>query len=252
MSTTTISIPLRDAALFLDLDGTLAEIAERPVDVRPVPARTVLLNELKQALDGRLAVVSGRPIEDIDWILGGVVTCVAGVHGLEHRDATGRFSSPPPLPRLLEAYPEVEKFVRSCSGLHLEYKNLSLSIHYRQVPALANDVITFARQLAWSTGLKLLQGRMVVELRSPGADKGDAIRRFMKEPLFRGKTPIFVGDDMTDEDGFAAVKDLSGFGVLVGPRRETSAKARIGSVGQVHLWLSTSISMKRFELDLLA
>lgn len=244
-----LSIPLHEAAVFLDLDGTLAAIAERPEDVVAEPSRTSLLISLNRALGGRLAIVSGRAIDDIDRIVEYAIPSVAGIHGLERRGPTGIFESAVPHPQLDRVYAILETFVRNRPALHLEFKTLGVALHYRQAPQAAAEVLSVARRLAWATGMKLQEGRMVVELRSPGADKGDTVRKFMEQPPFKGATPIFVGDDVTDEDGFAAVKGLNGVGVLVGTWRETGASAQLRTVSDVHTWLAAALATTFFELD---
>lgn len=244
-----LSIPLHAAALFLDLDGTLAAIAERPEDVVAEPRRTGLLKTLNRALDGRLAIVSGRPIDDIDRIVDYAVPCVAGIHGLERRGPTGAFESATPHPQLDRVYTILESFVRSRPALHLEFKTLGVALHFRQAPQAAAEVLGIARRLAWATGMKLQEGRMVVELRSPGSDKGDTVRDFMQTDPFKGATPIFVGDDVTDEDGFAAAQALRGVGVLVGAWRATLASAQLRTVDDVHAWLRSALATARFELE---
>lgn len=245
-----LSIPLHEAALFLDLDGTLAAIAERPEDVVAEPYRTGLLKNLNRALGGRLAIVSGRPIDDIDRIVEHVIPCVAGIHGLEKRGPSGTFESAVPHPQLDRVYTILESFVRHRPALHLEFKTLGVALHYRQAPQAAAEVLNIARRLAWATGMKLQEGRMVVELRSPGSDKGDTLRSFMELPPFKGAMPIFVGDDVTDEDGFAAAEALDGVGVLVGEWRETGATAQLRTVGEVHAWLASALATTYFELDI--
>ena len=245
-----LSIPLHKAAVFLDLDGTLAPIAERPEDVVAEPYRTELLRSLNRALGGRLAIVSGRPIDDIDRILEDAIPCVAGIHGLERRGPSGIFESAEPHPQLDRVYTILESFVRNRPALHLEFKTLGVALHYRQAPQAAAEVLSVARRLAWATGMKLQEGRMVVELRSPGTDKGDTVRDFMQALPFRGATPIFVGDDVTDEDGFGATQDLQGIGVLVGTWRDTRATAQIRSVGDVLAWLDAALATGYLELDI--
>jgi trehalose 6-phosphate phosphatase len=146
-------------------------------------------------------------------------------------------------------YTILEAYVATRPDLYLEFKTLGVALHYRQAPAAAAEVLTVTRRLAWATGMKLQQGQMVVELRSPGADKGDTVRAFMLEPPFQKALPIFVGDDITDEDGFAAAQALAGIGVLVGSQRETKAIARLDGVGDVLAWIGAALSTGFFELD---
>lgn len=242
-------ISLDRAALFLDLDGTLAPIAARPEDVRPDRVRNALLRRLSQRLGGRLAVVSGRSIDDVDRILDASIIAIAGVHGLERRNAAGRVASAEPHPELDRVYAAMETFVKERPGAHLEFKMLGVALHYRLAPAAADDALELARRLAWSTGMKLQQGNMVVELRSPGADKGVTVRSYMAEQPFVNGVPIFVGDDLTDEDGFAAAEDLGGVGVLVGPDRATSASARLPNVDAVSSWLADALEVGFFPVE---
>ena len=228
---------LDGAALFLDLDGTLAPIAARPEDVRPDPRRNTLLTKLAQRLHGRLAVVSGRSLDDIDRILEGRIACVAAIHGLVRRDAHGVVGEAPPHPGLAAARAALIDFVAADPRLLMEDKSLSLTLHYRLAPDRAQEAVDLAERLATVTGLALQPGDMVVELRTPGASKGDAIRAFMAETPFRGARPVFLGDDMTDEHGFFAAQQLGGYGVLVGPPRRTTARYRMEGVEATLAWL---------------
>jgi trehalose 6-phosphate phosphatase len=209
----------RDAALFLDLDGTLAHIAPVPSGVGPERERNALLRNTREFLDGRLAVVSGRPISDVDRILCGSVAAVAGTHGLERRSASGEIHTTPPHPGLAEARAKFAALAESQPGLLVEDKGVSVARHYRRVPREGDEIRALGRRLADATGLSLQEGKMVVELRTPGADKGDAIAAFMAEAPFKGARPIFLGDDLTDERGFELVESARGEGVLVGAPR---------------------------------
>lgn len=233
-------LALEGAALFLDLDGTLAPIAERPEDVQPDPRRTNLLEMLNKRLSGRLAVVSGRSLSEIDHILESRVTCVAAIHGLVRRDAQGVIGEAAPHPGLTAARAALRDFAAGDSRLLVEDKALSLTLHYRQAADRAPEAIDLAERIATITGLTLQPGDMVVELRTPGASKGDSIRAFMTEAPFRGARPIFLGDDLTDEHGFFAVRQLGGYGVLVGPQRKTTATYRMDSVEAALSWLEAA------------
>lgn len=235
--------PLRlgETALFLDLDGTLAPIAARPQDVRPDPRRTSLLERLALHLDGRLAVISGRTLTDIDRILETCVTSVAAVHGLVRRDPDGRVAEAAPHPAMARAAQGFRAFATRDSGLIVEEKaGLSVALHYRLAPRFAAPAQDFARELASETGLSLQEGDMVEELRAPGASKGDSVRAFMAQPLFAGTRPVFVGDDATDEDGFEAAQALGGLGIVVGASRLTAARFRLADVEAALAWLEAA------------
>lgn len=247
-----IRIPVSEAALFLDLDGTLAPIAPLPELVCSDPSRTALLRQIGSALGGRLAIVSGRTIDDVDRILDGEVACVAGLHGLERRVASRRVETADAHPDLAKTLAEVQAFAQSRPALLVEDKGLAIAIHYRQMPEAAGDVLTLARRLASATGLKLQEGRMVAELKSPGAHKGDVLENFMREKPFMGHTPIFVGDDLTDEDGFASAEKAGGRGVLVASSRTTSASSRLSDVSAVLRWLGQALETGAFHMTVKA
>ncbi len=232
---------LGDTALFLDLDGTLAPITARPQDVAPDPRRTSLLEQLIHRLDGRLAVVSGRTLEDIDRILEGCVVPVAAVHGLVLRDPDGRVTATPAHPGLTRAAQALQAFAARDCGLIVEEKGLSAALHFRQAAHHGEDARTCAREIAVRTGLALQEGDMVEELRTPGPSKGDSVRAFMALPPFAGATPVFVGDDATDEDGFEAAQALGGMGVAVGLRRALHARYRLGNVEAALAWLEATL-----------
>ena len=231
----------RDIALFLDLDGTLAAIEPRPEDVGPEPWRTALLHDLGQRLNGRLAVISGRSLEEVDRILEGAIVCVAAVHGLVRRRSDGVIEQASPDPAIDAARERFQALCAAHPGLTFEDKDLSLSVHYRQAPELAATVHAIAEAICAGTGLKLQLGHMVDEVRTPGLDKGGAVRAFMREPPFKGAVPVFVGDDLTDEDGFRAAGGLGGVSVLVGQLRATAADMRLEDVAAVRGWLEASL-----------
>lgn len=234
-------LSLGRAALFLDLDGTLAPIAARPQDVRPDPRRTSLLERLVERLDGRLAVVSGRTLADIDRILEGCVVPVAAVHGLVLRDPQGRVTQAARHAGLDHALFALHQFAARDTGMIVEDKGLSVALHFRQAGRYAETARGCARQVAGETGLALQEGDMVEELRTPGPSKGDSVRRFMALPPFAGATPIFVGDDATDEDGFEAAAELGGIGVAVGNHRALRAGYRLAGVEAALAWLEAAL-----------
>jgi trehalose 6-phosphate phosphatase len=211
-----VDILFPSCALFLDFDGTLVDIAPQPDAVVVPPALIHTLESLHRYLGGALALISGRPIEQIDEYLGPVKLPIAGVHGLERRNASGEVT-------LLPAHPldTVEQLARELARDHprlrLEIKRGSIALHYRQAPQLESACLeTMQRAVDQSPGLTLLRGKMVIEAKPGGATKGAAIEAFMAEPPFAGRRPVFVGDDVTDEVGFATVQRMQGLGVKVG------------------------------------
>ena len=224
-------------AFFLDIDGTLAEFKRRPEEVGPTPRLTALLRSLTQRLDGRVAMISGRALSDMDRITAGAVVAASGVHGLEHRDAEGRVETAPPHPGLERARAEFTALVKANPTLLLEDKGLGLVLHYRTASDLADLANATAVRMVDETGLALQKGDMMAEVRTPGRNKGDALRTFMTGPSFQGSEPVFVGDDLTDESAFEAARDLGGYGVLVGPQRMTAAAFRLENVPAVLGWL---------------
>ena len=230
-------LELSGAALFLDLDGTLAPIVSRPDQVVPDTRRTSILERLRRGLDGRLAVVSGRTLADLDRILEHRVAALAGVHGLTRRTGSGELRTSSVHPGHDQAVAALTAFAAPLHGVLVEDKGLSIALHYRQAPEIAEAAIREAERVARLTGLTLQPGRMVMELRPPGPTKGDSVKAFMAEPPFAGARPIFLGDDFTDEDGFEAADRLGGFGVLVGPPRTTAARFRLDDVEAALVWL---------------
>ena len=224
-------------ALFLDIDGTLAVFERLPEEVRPTPRRTALLRRLAARLDGRVAMISGRAMADMDRITEGAVTAASGVHGLELRRADGRMEVARVHPGVGRARKAFRDLVDANPGLFLEDKGLGLVLHYRASPELEHLANVAAEGLAQETGLLLQRGDMMAEVRTPGRNKGHALHAFMEEPPFRGHTPIYIGDDLTDEHAFQAARDLGGFGVLVGPGRATAALYRLDDVEAVLRWL---------------
>lgn len=228
-----------NTALFLDFDGTLADLAPRPELVQVEPELVGTLRTLYQRLDGALAVISGRPIGELDHFLQPLQLPAAGIHGAEFRTDGGMVSQTP-APALEPLIPHLEALVHAYPALRLERKSVAVAIHYRQAPELAGLVDAAVTDvLRHAVGLEALPGKMVVEIKPAGVDKGDAIAAFMKSAPFCDRTPLFAGDDMTDEPGFAAVRKLGGLGVLVG-RRETVAGVCVEGPAALRCWLHRS------------
>ena len=233
--------PRPDWALFLDFDGTLVEIAPAPCAVAPAPRLRPMLAALAVRLGGAVALVSGRPLADLDWLLAPLVLPAAGLHGLERRRADGAIlRAEAPEEALAAARARLADFAARTPGVLLEDKGLTLALHYRGAPERAADCRRAARDAAAVAGgaLHLLEGKMVVELRPEGGDKGAAIAAFLAEPPFAGRTPVFAGDDRTDEDGFAVVAARGGISLRVGDGRDSVAQYRIASVEALLDWLA--------------
>jgi trehalose 6-phosphate phosphatase len=230
-----------DAALFLDFDGTLVELAEAP-DLIAVPATLPeLLVRLADRLGGRVAILSGRALADLERHLGCTGFAMSGSHGLELRLPDGRILSHPPAVDLAEIRAAVARFAAGRPGLLVEDKPAGIAVHFRQAPELEDEVAGLLAELARRSNLVLQHGKRVVELRPHGADKGDALDALMAEPPFIGARPLFVGDDLTDEHGFAAAAALGGAGVLVGAPRASAARWRLPDVAAVAGWLGEAV-----------
>lgn len=225
-------------ALFLDMDGVLAPLAETPEAVVPHPERTAALRAVADRLDGRVAIISGRTIAEIDRIAEASAASASGVHGLERRRADGSVHRAEAAPEVRDAVTAFEDFARTRPGIIVEDKAVSAGLHYRGAPTEAEAAMALASDLAEQTGLTMQAGNLVVELKTPGTSKGTALHAFMKEPPFAGAVPVMLGDDLTDEDGFRAAEALGGFGVLVGPPRETAARHGLPDVDAVLAWLN--------------
>jgi len=226
-------------ALFLDFDNTLVDFAPLPESVMLPPDLITTLQRLQQATNGALAIISGRPMEQIDHFLSPLRLPVAGVHGAERRSADGRVVQlqVPDIKRLL-VY--LQPLAAQHAGLLLEIKRGALALHYRRAPHLEQICVqAMTDALAHEQGFALLRGSMVVEAKAADADKGKAIAAFMDEAPFAGRRPVFIGDDITDEAGFAWVQSQSagGLGIKVGPG-PSLAHARIADPAAVRSMLA--------------
>ncbi len=224
------------AALFLDFDGTLVEIASGPDAIKVKPGLNAALRILSGRLEGRLALVSGRSIEDIEKHLGPLPLAVAGSHGAAIRSADGE-----PLGKRAQGIPDDARITlreyAALHGLDVEEKPHGAALHFRSKPEFEEQANDYVRLIALRHDLTTKRGKCVVELVEKGRDKGSAVDTLRESQPFAGATPFFIGDDITDEDGFAACQRLGGAGILVGERGESSADFALRSVADVHLWL---------------
>ncbi|WP_143684590.1 trehalose-phosphatase [Variovorax sp. KK3] len=226
----------RDAALFLDFDGTLVAIAETPEAIDVPAALVPLLSDLSDLLGGALAVVSGRQIDVLDRFLAPLRLPAAGEHGVQRRDFEGQMQEQR-APDLTEVLDTANELARVYEGLLVERKHAAIALHYRLAPqleAVCRDAL--ARIIADQPQLELLHGKFVFEVKPAGVNKGTAIDAFLREAPFVGRTPFFAGDDTTDEHGFAVVQPRGGVAIKVGSG-PSLALHRLDSPRAVFEWL---------------
>ena len=227
------------SALFLDFDGTLVPIAPRPQDVHVAPWVVPTLQQVQRALGGALAVLSGRPLEQLDGLLKPFHPAAAGVHGVQRRAVDGRRWA-----YNVELPADIAKAVHALAQHHpellIEKKPSSLAVHYRAAPELEPICrTTLAAALQGQTAWVLLVGHAVFEIKPRGLNKASALSAFLAEPPFAGRVPVVVGDDVTDEDAFAAAHEAGGHAIKVGPGA-TIARSRLGDPSAVCRWLTAS------------
>ena len=237
----------RNWAFFLDLDGTLLEIAETPAAVGVSRSEKILFEKLRSAADGAVALISGRSLARIDELFAPLVLPAAGQHGAERRDALGkrhryRFSAK----ALRPAAGGIRSFASRHQGLVFEDKGASVALHYRLAPQLAAAAHEAVREAAEPLGdaVEVQRGKMVVELKPAGCDKGGAIESFMREPPFAGRVPVFLGDDVTDEYGFRVVNRLGGHSVKVG-EGPSAARWRLRDPAAARAWLGEWLEFQK-------
>lgn len=226
-------------ALLLDIDGTLLDFDDDPASVAAPPALIGLLHDLHAALGGALALVSGRALSDIDRIVGHQRWAAAGVHGMELRHADGSFRrghvSATSQARMRKAASEL---AARFEGVQIEDKQQALALHCRhdpiQLAALHEAAEALLPQLP---DYELQPGRQVLEFRPAGVDKGEAVRQLLDDPAFAGRTPVYVGDDLTDEHAFQRINRVHGISVRVGSREPTLARFTLADPTAVRAWL---------------
>ena len=222
-------------ALFLDFDGTLVDIAEGP-DAIAVPADLgERLAALSDHLEGRLAIVTGRSLGNLEQFLGSCPVYRAGSHGAHVVTPQGDLLQA--AKALPEAVIEQLSAFAQDNGLLYERKPHGGALHYRAQPELEAQVRDISTKIAADHGLAVKTGKCVAELVWPGADKGGAVKLLAQQAAFANAVPVFVGDDVTDEDGMAAAQALGGFGIAVGERPSDAATYHLSNVKDVHTWL---------------
>jgi trehalose 6-phosphate phosphatase len=233
-----VPLPTRPWCLFLDVDGTLLELADSPTGVAVDAALLPLLERLRLASGGALALVSGRTIDNLDQLLGCGNVCAAGLHGCERRDASGRLHvADIAREQLSDVREGLRRLVTRHPGLLLEDKGAGLALHFLKARELEHELRAEVALLAAPLvpRFAVLGGHAVLEVKPAAHTKDSAVMAFMAEPPFAGRLPIFIGDDQTDYDGFAAVRRFDGLAVAVGPR--VKSEWWLPGPREVHQWL---------------
>jgi trehalose 6-phosphate phosphatase len=229
----------RDCCLFLDVDGTLLHIATRPDLVEVDPPLLELLRSLERRCDGALALISGRPIVELDEMFEPLFLAIAGVHGCERRDAQGHWLKPQfEEDGFVRFRQELVQGLSGLEGLIIEDKRYALALHYREHPGLESPLRDVLASLSPSlpVHLQIIEGDEVIEIKPASHDKGTAIEAFLQEAPFAGRHPIFIGDDLTDQDGFAAVRRQMGLAIAVGSN--VNSEWRLDGPEDVRRWLA--------------
>jgi trehalose 6-phosphate phosphatase len=227
---------LDDASLFLDFDGTLTEFVDPHLDPDPGQPTLDLLAELGRRLGGRLAIISGRSLDSLSDLIVVEGIDLTGSHGLERRKSDG--TRLPLEAADFKALHAEGRTIAGRLGVLVEEKPTGAAFHYRGKPRVEREISAAVEQLAKRHQAEFRRGAMVVEVRAPGPHKGDAVRTMMRELPFSGGVPLFIGDDLTDEDGFRAARALGGHAILVGAPRETAADFALPSVAATLDWLA--------------
>lgn len=230
--------PAPEWAWFSDIDGTLIELADTPASLGNARHLPGLLTALSGRVGGALALVSGRPVANVLRLIAPCRIPLAGCHGLERLLPDGSLIRPPASSDLDRARRILAAFAADHPGVVFEDKDVVLGLHFRKVPQL-EAACRAAVEQATSGNLGWFAGKMVFEVKPRGLDKGTAIQAFLDQTPFRGRLPVFLGDDLPDEAGFEVARARGGFGVLVGEPRPTRALYRLESVPAVLAWLST-------------
>ncbi len=226
-------------ALFLDVDGTLLDLADTPDAVHVEAALLDSLEGASRRLDGALALLSGRPLAELDALFDWYGRPAAGLHGGELRGPDGRTQLAGDLAAFAGVRAHAATLVGEVHGVILEDKQRALALHFRRAPAALGIAEQIASELLQHAGAAytLQRGDHVIELKPAGVDKGGALAALMQAPPFRDRTPWMLGDDLTDEDAFAYVNAHAGISVIVGARRPTAAHHALPDPATVRAWL---------------
>lgn len=234
----------RPWALFLDVDGTLVGFSDDPDRVHVPGGLRDTLAALHAALDGALALVSGRSLHDLDRLFGPPLVAMAGLHGLQRRRADASTDHRQPDPDLVEAlHREVAALARRLPGMRVEDKRICMALHYRETPAYRQAIVTGACRIADRLpGYETQPGDHIIEIKPSGMDKGRAVEAFLREAPFTGRVPVYLGDDLTDEHAFAVVNAHRGWSIRVGDREPSQARFTLPRPASVLAWLERTLA----------
>ena len=234
----TLPPPALDWCLFLDVDGTLIELTDSPLETFADANLKALLSSVAERLGGAVALVSGRSIRYLDQLFAPLRLPAAGLHGVERRKASGAMHGASFTDTQLDAVrAAANALVQAHPGTLLEDKGRTIAVHFRLAPQFESQVRDALEEAAKPLGSNyhIQEGSMVLEIKPKGFSKAAAIKAFLKEPPFTGRTPVFVGDDLTDQEGLCAVEDQGGISIAVGTR--VNAQYRLADAAAVGEWL---------------
>lgn len=236
-------------ALFLDVDGTLLDIARHPGAVTVGPRLARDLHQLRRHLAGAMALLSGRPLSQLDSLFTWGRYAAAGLHGAELRVPNGATQASAHDAAFAQIHAHARALTTSVPGVMLENKRLALALHYQNTPAARQAAEQIAHELLLKAGRSyaIQRGDHVLELKPANANKGRALAALMGMTPFRGRTPWMLGDDLTDEDAFRQVNALGGVSVIVGARRPTSARHALHAPAEVRAWLHARVVGRRAQ-----
>jgi trehalose 6-phosphate phosphatase len=236
--------PSLEWCLFLDVDGTLIELTDTPSQTQADPAIKSLLRDVAERLGGAVALISGRTIETLDALFAPLRFPAAGLHGVERRKASGALQGVNFVDTQLDrARAAIKSLVDAHPGTLMEDKDRTIAIHFRMAPqfeeVLRRSIIDIAKPLGKNYHIQY--GKMLFEIKPSGFNKASAIKAFLDEPPFSGRLPVFIGDDLTDQDGFAIVEARGGISIAVGDR--VHGQFRLSDVAAVRDWLKRIASL---------
>jgi trehalose 6-phosphate phosphatase len=237
--------PSLEWCLFLDVDGTLIELSDTPLETSADGALKTLLGRVAQRLGGAVALVSGRSVAYLDALFAPLRLPTAGLHGVERRAASGEIHGTSCVDAQLDgARRELTHLVQAHPGTLLEDKGRTVAVHFRMAPQCEAMFAAAVNGIVSRLGVQyhIQGGNMMLEIKPCGFSKAAAIKAFMREPPFCGRRPVFVGDDLTDEDGFKAVEDSGGISVAVGER--VNGQYRFADTAVVRAWLEDIAALR--------